>query len=155
MMKLTIVLLCLLLPRAVSAQPPVEPIADWVSWGTAFTNPTIAAYRAIRSDQPRCKLTQLAISELVGNGVSVGLKHLIHSPRPCLGCAPDGMPSGHSMNSVIGISSWRWEFGASFAWGTQALRGAANRHTPWQRAAGIALGGAAELAGHLVHCQDN
>src|SRR5690349_11545625 len=82
----------------------VAPIPDAVSWGTAFVNPTLATIDALKSEHKGCRLARLALSEGVGNGLSIGLKHLIVSPRPCAGCNPDGMPSGHSMNSAIGFS---------------------------------------------------
>lgn len=124
--------------------------ADGVSWGTAFVNPTVAVVKAWQSDDKKCRLGRLALSEGILNGVSLTLKHFIVSPRPCLGCAPDGMPSGHSGNSVIGSSSWN--FGIVFAASTGALRMEANRHTPKQVAAGLLVGAGAELAGRLIRC---
>ena len=147
-----IVTLVLLLASPARAQEPVEKWADYTSWATALANPTIAAVQAARSSDPKCRLGQLALSEAIGNGATLALKHLIVSPRPCVGCAPDGMPSGHTMNSAIGVSS-RWQVGLFFTLGTAELRTAANRHTPAQVAAGAALGFVAEWAGHrLLHC---
>jgi membrane-associated phospholipid phosphatase len=143
--------LLLLMSEPAAAQPPVERWADWASFGTALVNPTIAAVDAWRSPRRGCRLGQLAISELVGNAASMTLKHFIVSPRPCLGCASEGMPSGHTMNSTIGFSS-RWKVGVVFTVATAELRTDAHRHTPWQVAAGAALGIGAEAAGHLLRC---
>jgi membrane-associated phospholipid phosphatase len=133
-------------------RPPTQAWANWASYGSAVVNPTVAAIEAWRSPQRKCRLGQLAISEAVGNGTSMLLKHFIVSPRPCLGCASDGMPSGHTMNSTIGFSS-SWRLGVGFVWGTAVLRKEAHRHTPWQVAAGAALGIGAEAAGHLLRCE--
>lgn len=147
------ILAVLLLAAPAAAQVPVAPIADWASYGTAIVNPTLAAVDAWRSPARTCRFGQLAISELVGNGVALTLKHFVVSPRPCLGCVADGMPSGHTMNSTIGFSS-RWKVGVIFSLATAELRTDAHRHTPWQVAAGAALGVGAEAAGHLLHCHD-
>jgi membrane-associated phospholipid phosphatase len=152
-MKKLLLLALLLLPQMASCQtlPPVQPWADAASWGTALINPSVAAIEAWRSPQRKCRLGQLAISEAIGNGVAITLKHFVVSPRPCFGCPTDGMPSGHTMNGVIGFSS-SWRVGVGFAWGTAVLRTEAHRHTPWQVAAGAALGIGAEAAGHLLRC---
>jgi len=143
----------LLLTVSVAAQAPVRPVPDAISWATAFAMPSIAAWQAARGPEPKCKLTQLAVSEAIGNVAVLSLKHWIVSPRPCLGCAADGFPSGHSMNSVIGLSSG-WRVGLFLAVGTGELRHAAERHTKSQIAAGLALGGLAEWAGQrLVRCR--
>lgn len=139
------------LARPTFAQQPVVRWADWASYGTAAVNPTRAAVDAFRAEHRWCQLGRLALSEGVGNGVTLALKHVIRSPRPCVGCRADGMPSGHSMNSVVGFSR-HWQLGAAFAWGTQALRGEANRHTVPQRLAGLAIGVGAELTGRLIPC---
>jgi membrane-associated phospholipid phosphatase len=145
--------LVVLAARSASAQVPVPvaPWADWASYGTALVNPVTAAVSALTSHDKVCRLGQLGISELVGNVATLTLKRLIVSPRPCLGCAPDGMPSGHTMNSTIGFSS-RWKVGVLFSVGTAELRADAHRHTPWQVAAGAAIGVGAEAAGHLLRC---
>ena len=132
-------------------RPPVQPLADWASYGTAIVNPAVAAIQAWRSPRRGCRLGQLAISEAVGNGTALLLKRLIVSPRPCLGCASDGFPSGHTLNSTIGFSS-SWRVGVGFAWSTAALRATAHRHTARQVAAGALLGIGAEAAGHLLTC---
>ena len=133
------------------AQEPVNRWADGVSWGTAMVNPTLAVVDAIRAPNTKCKLGRLALSEAIGNGVTLTLKHFVVSPRPCLGCAADGFPSGHSMQSTIGASGWR--FGATFAATTGGLRMQAHRHTGWQVAAGLAIGAGAEFAGRLIKCE--
>ena len=136
-----------------AAQEPVRPVPDVASWATAFAMPSIAAWHAARSADPKCKFAQLAISEAIGNVAVLSLKHWVVSPRPCLGCAADGFPSGHSMNSVIGLSSG-WRVGLFLAIGTGELRDVAQRHTKTQIAAGLALGGLAEWAGQrLVRCR--
>jgi membrane-associated phospholipid phosphatase len=152
-MKKLLLLALLLLPEIASCQtlPPVEPWADRLSWGTAFVNPTVAAIEAWRSPRRGCRLGQLAISEAVGNGIAIGLKHFVVSPRPCLGCGHDGMPSGHTMNSVIGFSS-SWRVGVGFAWSTAVLRTTAHEHTAGQVAWGAVLGIGAEAAGHVLRC---
>lgn len=146
--------LLLALPAAAQIPVPVSPLADWASYGTAAINPTMAAVEVWRSPQRGCRFAQLAISEAVGNGVALTLKHFIVSPRPCIGCTPDGMPSGHTMNSIIGVSA-SWRVGMLFAVGTGGLRMAAHRHTLWQVAAGAALGVGAEATGRLLKCQDS
>ncbi len=146
-----LVALCCVVP--LRAQEPVARVPDVASYATAAVNPAVAVYKAIRSDQPWCHLAQFGVSELIGNGSTFGLKKAIVSARPCAGCAPDGMPSGHSMNSVIGVSS-NWRVGIYFSLGTAQLRQEAHRHTPWQTVAGLALGGASEWAGQrLVRCR--
>lgn len=131
------------------AQEAVSPAPDAVSYATAFVNPTVAAIRAVRSDHRWCRFGQLGISELVGNATTLTLKHVVRSPRPCAGCGADGFPSGHTMNSVIGVASG-WQLGMTFPVSTAGLRMAAHRHTPWQVLAGAAIGGLAEYAGHFV-----
>jgi membrane-associated phospholipid phosphatase len=150
-MRAIVVLACLFWAASAFAQKPIEPIADWVSYGTFAVNPTIAAVHALQSPNRRCAFERLALSEAIGNGVSLTLKHFIVSPRPCLGCVPDGMPSGHTMNSAIGFST-NWQVGLAFTLGTAELRVAAHRHTPWQVLAGAAIGIGAESAGHLLRC---
>lgn len=142
---------CLSLPLTVQAQEPVKPWADMSSYPTAIVNPGWAVVEAWRSDDRACRFGRLALSEAFGNGIALALKHFIVSPRPCLGCAPDGMPSGHTMNSAIGIFDSRWGFTATIA--TGVLRHEANRHTWPQIAAGAALGVGAEAAGRLVKCR--
>jgi len=145
-----VLLIMLLIPATLYAQEPVNKWADGVSWGTALVNPSMAMIDALRSDQKGCRLGRLALSEAVVNGVGLTLKHFIVSPRPCIGCAPDGMPSGHSANSMVGSSGWR--YGIVFGASTASLRMEARRHTPTQVAAGLLLGAAGELAGRLVKC---
>lgn len=130
----------------------VQPVPDVLSYGTAAANPTMAAIQAWQAPDRKCAFERLALSEAIGNGVSLTLKHFIVSPRPCLGCAPDGFPSGHAMNSAIGFSN-NWQVGLSMTLGTAALRVDANRHTKWQVLAGAAIGIGAEAAGRLVKCQ--
>lgn len=159
--RLTFALLVVVsLAASVSAQTEsVRTVPDAASWATAFANPAIAAYRAIRSENPQCRISQLLVSEGIAQGIGLTLKHFLKGPeseRPCAGCARDGMPSGHSWNSVIGATSgsgWQVVVGASLAVGTAGLRVGANRHTPWQALAGLGLGAGAEFAGkRLVRC---
>lgn len=133
------------------AQQPVEKLPDYASWGTALVNPSVAAVQALRSDRPGCRLAQLAISEAVGNAATIAIKHFVVSPRPCLGCAADGSPSGHSMNATIGLSQWR--YGLVLSFGTMQLRRDAHRHTLAQVLQGFAVGIGAEAAGRLVKCE--
>jgi membrane-associated phospholipid phosphatase len=151
LIRILFLLACLFTPLLVHAQAPVQPWADWTSYGTAMVNPATAVVEAWQSPSRGCRLGRLALSEAIGNGVALTLKHFIVSPRPCLGCAPDGMPSGHTMNSAIGMFSSRWGFTATIA--TGVLRHEANRHTWTQIAAGAALGVGAEAAGRLIKCQ--
>lgn len=146
-----VLLACLLFAATLSAQSPVREVPDIASWGTAAVNPVLSAVRAARSSDPTCQFSRLLVSEGIGNGVSMLIKHFVTSPRPCAGCAADGMPSGHAMNSVIGVSGgWRY---IGFSIGTAELRVAANRHTWKQVGAGLLLGAGAETAGRLlVHC---
>ena len=150
MNKFLVAAALLLLSGTAQAQEPVSHWPDAVSWGTALTNPTLAAVDALRSEQKGCRLGRLALSEGIVNGVGLTLKHFIVSPRPCIGCAPDGFPSGHSANSMVG--SFGWRYGIVFGASTASLRLEANRHTPKQVAAGLLLGAAGEFAGRLIKC---
>ncbi len=129
----------------------VRRVPDVASYATAAINPTWAAVDAWRSPERLCRFERLALSEAIGNGVALTLKHFIVSPRPCLACAPDGFPSGHTMNSAIGLSD-HWRMGVGFTVGTAGLRIAARRHTVWQVTAGALLGLSAEAAGRLIGC---
>lgn len=147
-------ILILTIPRSSCAQEPVNRLADWSSYGTAVVNPTLGVIGALRSSDPKCQLGRLALSEGLGNGVTALIKTTVHSPRPCLGCPSDGMPSGHTMNSAVG-ANWHPRFGLSFTLSTGDLRTAANRHTPAQVVAGALLGIAADYAPRLfLHCGD-
>jgi membrane-associated phospholipid phosphatase len=141
-------------PPPPDLRPPVQPWADGVSWATAFANPTVAAIEAWRSPRRGCKFAQLAIAEAVGNVAVLTLKHFIISPRPGFGLPPDGDPSGHSTNSMIGFSARNWGLGLSFGFATGALRYDAHRHFPGQIAKGLILGALAEGAGHLLRCPE-
>lgn len=150
----SVLALLLLFSCAVAAQGlPVVPWADNTSYATAAINPIWGVVEAWRSSERSCHLAQLGLSEAIGNGLALTLKQSISSPRPCLGCAPDGFPSGHTMNSFIGFSS-HWQYGIAFGLSTAALRVHANRHTWTQVAAGTAIGIGADYAGRLVHCQN-
>lgn len=159
-------------PRSVMAQTttptqdkePVVKWADWTSYGTAFVNPAIAVYEAYKSDTPKCRFLRLGVGEGIGNGATLLIKHFVHSERPCLGCPPDGMPSGHTMNSWIGIdapgsaSGYGIRLGIGIAMGvsTAGLRVVANRHTPKQVLAGTLLGIGVETASRaLVSCGED
>ncbi len=134
------------------AQEPVRSLPDKVSYGTALINPAIAAYRAARSAHPWCELGRLGLSEAIGNVSVFALQRFVVSPRPCLGCGRNGLPSGHAMNSVIGISS-TWRFGIYFSVATAHLRSVSNQHTKTQAALGLLLGAGAEVAGQkLLRC---
>jgi len=149
-MRVLTVSFMLAVPSLASAQA-VRPVPDVVSYATAAVNPAWAVVDAWHAPNRACRLEQLALSELVGNGLALTLKHFVASPRPCLGCAPDGFPSGHTMNSAIGFSR-HWQIGLGFTIGTADLRVAAQRHTSKQVAAGAALGVLAEAAGRLRSC---
>lgn len=147
-------LLSVLTALPVSAQSAtVNSVPDGISYATAAINPAIATWKALHAPDKLCALTKLGISELIGNGVALTVKHFVHSPRPCAGCAPDGMPSGHSMNGAIGaFSSGGW--GLAFSVPTPFLRVAAHRHTKTQVLAGTLLGLGADAVGHyLVKCE--
>lgn len=148
--RISIVAVLLLSASPLYAQQPVTKWADWSSYGTAAVNPALAAWDA-RHD--RCKLARLAVQESIGNGLTLALKHRIVSVRPCVGCAPDGFPSGHTMNSLIGFSR-NWKVGLAFGLATAELRNEANRHTPWQILAGAGVAVAAEASGYLIRCQE-
>lgn len=158
-MKGLIIGLLLLCASPVAAQEPVVEGPDVASWATAFVNPTLAAIRAIRAPDPMCRLSRLMVAESIGNGATLLIKHFAPSPRPCLGCAANGMPSGHSMNSVIGAASgWRVDIGFGVSVGaavaTGGMRAAANRHTKTQVVVGWLIGAGAEaLSYRLVHCE--
>lgn len=154
-LKLAAVLfvLCLQMPTY-AQQRPVREWADWSSYGTALVNPTNAAVHAWRSGDRWCELGQLAIAEGVGNGTALVIKHFVKAERPCLGCAPDGEPSGHSMNATLGYRTSDWRYGMVFAWGTGLLRNLANRHYWYQIGSGILLGVGADWVGHLLKCRE-
>lgn len=145
-------LIALLLASTAHAQE-VRPVPDYLSYATAAVNPSIAVWKAMHSEHKVCSLAQLGISEAVGNITTLTMKHFIKSPRPVAELAPDGMPSGHSMNAVLGSMSSGWKVGVSFSVGTALLRKGANRHTTSQVLAGLGIGVGAELSGHLLHCQ--
>lgn len=150
-MKTTLMVLAVVGCASVGqAQEPVKQWADVASYGTAAINPTVAAVEAWRSSSRGCRLGRLALSEAIGNGVTLAMKHWLVSPRPCLGCLPDGNPSGHSVNGSIGMLSSRWGFSAAVA--TGVLRHEANRHTWRQVGAGLLVGVGSEAAGRLIHC---
>jgi hypothetical protein len=144
--------------QAVAQPRPVTEWSDWASYGTASANPSAAAVAAWRSASRGCLFARLALSEGVVNGLTLVAKHTYDSPRPCLGCAPDGMPSGHTANSVIGSAEawggawWHWFVAAGMAAATGWLRHDAYRHTWRQIAAGALLGTGAEAIGQLIRC---
>ncbi len=148
--RILFLLACLFTPLLLHAQEPVKPWADVSSWGTAMVNPGVAAVEAWRSPSRGCRLGRLALSEAIGNGITLIAKRSFDSPRPCLGCAPDGFPSGHTMQSSLGMFSSRWGFTATIA--TGFLRHEANRHTWRQVVAGAAIGIGSEAAGRLIRC---
>ncbi len=153
-------------PASAEAQQlPVNQWADWSSYGTAVANPANAAIRAIR-DHHWCELGRLGIQEGIGNGVTLGLKNVAYglpaAVRPCAGCAPDGWPSGHTMNSGIGADAARWGFAdrwkdwavsAGLVFLTGLLRHEANRHYWSQIGVGAAIAAGADAAGYLLHCE--
>jgi membrane-associated phospholipid phosphatase len=143
----------LALAAPAAAQVPISPAPDVLSYATAVINPALGVVDALRAADRGCRLARLALSEGIGNGLALTLKHFIVSPRPCLGCLPDGMPSGHTMNSVIGVSS-HWQLGVAFTLETGALRQAAHRHTLPQVLAGAGIGVLSESVGHLLRCQE-
>ncbi len=152
-MKWIAVVACLAVPHVASAQEPVAMVPEVVSFGTAAVNPVMAAVKALRSEHRVCHLGQLAIAEAIGQTATLTMKHFINSPRPCIGCDPDGMPSGHSMNSAIG-SSWNWKYSFAFSLSTMELRRLAHKHTLPQVLAGAGIGWASELIGqNLLRCQ--
>ncbi len=141
-----------------SAQEPVARVPDVASWITAGANAAGAIVEATRSDDAKCRLGQLAVSEAIGLGVAFTLQHVVISARPCLGCAPNGMPSAHVTQSLLGSTAsakgLTWGFSIGMAVGTAEGRDRAHRHTRTQQAAGFALGSLAEWGGHqLVKCR--
>lgn len=136
-----------------AAQVAVAPIPDAISYGTAAANPTRVVVDVLRSDgdtpAKACRLAQLAVSEAIGNAVAIALKAIVVAPRPCAGCAPDGMPSGHTLNSAIGLQAGGPR-AIAFVVATGALRIAAHRHTPTQVVAGAAAGLVADRLGRVV-----
>lgn len=137
-------------PALVRAQE-LKPWPNAISYGTALVNPVMAVVDAWKSNDRPCKFGRLALSELVGNGTTLVMKHFIVSPRPYIGSKPDGMPSGHTMNSSIGMFSSKWGF--VFAVATGVERHEANAHTWKQIGMGAAIGVGSELTGHLIRCK--
>jgi hypothetical protein len=162
----TIAVWLMLVSPVYAQQRPVREWADWSSYGTALANPTSAIIEAWQSDHRGCRLARIALSEVVGNGVTLGFKKLTYglpdAVRPCLDCDPDGWPSGHTMNSIIGSSSawaglhgWvRWAVAAGWSAATGLLRHEANRHFWQQIGWGAIFGAGAEAAGQLIRCED-
>jgi hypothetical protein len=149
-------ILFLLISSPTYAQEEVNKVPDYISWGTAAVNPTVALVKALRSEDKKCNLGKLAISEIIANTSVLTIQHFVISARPCIGCDSHGFPSGHSANSVVGISKNNWYIGITTAWGTGELRRAANRHTIPQILAGWTIGGLSELAGQkLLRCKDD
>jgi membrane-associated phospholipid phosphatase len=146
--------LALALAAPVAAQVPVDPAPDVLSYATAAVNPALSVIDALRSSDRGCRLARLALSEGIGNGLTLAIKHFVVSPRPCLGCTPDGMPSGHTMNSVLGTGTDHWQLGVAFAIATGSLRQAAHRHTLPQVLVGAGIGVLSESLGHLLRCQE-
>jgi membrane-associated phospholipid phosphatase len=157
--------LALALAVPAAAQAPVSPAPDVLSYATAAINPALGVIDAVRSEHRGCRLAKLALSEAVGNGLTLAIKHFAVSPRPCVGCAADGMPSGHTMNSAIGVGApyvhsnrdgvfGYFPIGLSFTVATGALRVAAHRHTWRQVVTGAGLGLAADWSGSLLRCQE-
>lgn len=157
----------LMLSAPVQAQPrPVREWADWASYGTAMANPAGALQAALAGDHKACDLGRLAIREVVGNTATIGLKHWRYGEpdavRPCLGCAPDGDPSGHTANGIIGSSTawsglhgWvRWVVVASTAAATGLLRHDSFRHFWEQIGKGALVGVGAEASGYLLRCKE-
>lgn len=149
-MKPLLVFLLVCLPVPALAQQPVTRWADWSSYGTAAVNPTLAAWDARHS---RCKLARLALSEGISNGLALAMKRVVVSARPCAGCVPDGTPSNHTANSLVGFSR-NWRVGLAFGLATAELRVTANRHTWQQVLAGAGVAVAAEASGYLIRCQE-
>lgn len=152
-MKTLLLLLSFAAPLYAQTQP-VNALPDWVSYGTAAANAAWSAVDAARGPDKACHFARLGISEAIGNGVTLLVKHVVVSPRPCLGCSPDGMPSGHTMNSFIGgLNHPRvgWSLGVT----TGVLRSAANRHFPFQIDTGAMIGiGADLLPRAFLRCQE-
>jgi len=144
-------LLCLLIASPAAAQVPVSSVPDWASYGTAAANPVAAAAQAWRAPDRGCRFGQLALAEGIGNAAALTLKHFVVSPRPCVGCAPDGFPSGHTTNSFVGVTR-DWRYGVLFGVATGGLRMAAHRHTLPQVLAGAAVGIGADAASRLLRC---
>jgi membrane-associated phospholipid phosphatase len=146
---LLVVIVALCLVQSSSAQSPVSKVPDAISWGTAFANPTLAAWDARHS---KCELGRLALSAAIENGVTFALKSLVVSKRPCLGCDPTGFPSGHAAQSAVGLSR-NWRVGIGFTLTTAALRMEAHRHTWQQVTAGALIGIGSEALGRMVKCE--
>jgi hypothetical protein len=132
-------------------KPPVVDWADKSSWVTASVSPTVSVIEALRSPDKKCNLLRLGLKEAIGNVSVITLKHFVSSPRPCLGCVDDGMPSGHTANSIIGNG---WVVSMYFGSVTGILRHRANKHTWTQVAAGAGIGVASNLIGDLIHCKE-
>jgi hypothetical protein len=150
-------------PAPVAAQEPPPPVlkwADYTRWGTALVNPTWGVVEALRSDHRACHLGQLGISLGVGETALLTIQHFVVSPRPCLGCNQHGLPSGHTMHSILGIDqaspATRWGarvgVGLASVAATGILSVVSHRHTVKQVLWGAGVGTGAELTGHLLHC---
>jgi membrane-associated phospholipid phosphatase len=105
---------------------------NWISYGTAAYNPVASLVH----DHSKCNIAHLLVAESVGNSITLLMKNTINSPRPN-NSGNDGMPSGHSMNSAIGINSG---FGLAMSVTTAELRLKSHYHTPKQVMVGLAIG---------------
>ena|SRR5665213_1766733 len=128
---------------------PVVKWADYTSYATAFADAGVSTILAYKSNDRKCNLIKLGIKEAIGNGSALVIKHFIPSPRPCIGCSNDGMPSEHTDNGFIGSD---WRLGLAFGITTGVLRHTANRHTWKQVIAGAGVGIGTDLIGSLMKC---
>ena len=132
-------------------KPPVIDWADKSSWVTASIEPSVSFIEALRSNDKKCNLLKLGLKEAITNGTVLTIKHLYSSPRPCLGCPDDGMPSGHTANAFTGNN---WQVSLYFGTVTGILRHRANRHTWTQVAVGTLVGVGSDFLGNLIHCKE-
>lgn len=150
--------LILILAVPLHAQEPVVKWADYTSWGTAATNVTAGLIEGLRSSTPKRTLLRIGLSGATEITTTTLLKHAIESPRPCLGCLPDGMPSGHTAFSDVGAFSScdpaQAKWGLTLVAVTALLRVLAHRHTWKQVTAGAAVGLGSDLLWRLLlHCE--
>jgi membrane-associated phospholipid phosphatase len=146
-----LILILVLFSSPAYAQEPVVKWADYSSWATAAVEPTVSVIEALRSNDKKCNLLKLGIKEAISNGTVLTIKHFVSSPRPCLGCLDNGMPSGHTANGFTGNN---WQVSLYFGTVTGILRHRANRHTWTQVLAGAGIGVASNFIGDLMHCKE-
>lgn len=134
--------------RLVWTDESVAEVLSNVTLGSAIVLDTVKS--AHEEDKGKAFLRQ-GIASGTALGVSILLKNVIKSPRPCVpDCGIDtdySMPSGHTALAFSSVRGWRYSFAISTAY----MRVAAGKHRVKDTLVGAAIGiGAQQLANRLV-----